>query len=88
MSRRQGLRIRALLEACSAVAAALLAVITLVEPDWIEQLVPIDPDQGSGALEWLVVAALVLIALLAASGARRDWRRFGKLAGHAEGPGA
>ena len=32
-------------------------------PDWIEEVFPIDPDGGNGAVEWLVVAALALATI-------------------------
>ncbi|MFI8828789.1 ABC transporter permease [Streptomyces sp. NPDC053431] len=55
--------------------AALLFVLTLVRRDWIELLFDVEPDAGSGALEWLVVALTALVAVLCAVGARLEWRR-------------
>jgi len=43
--------------------------------DWIEQLFGIDPDFGSGALEMLIVGAVVLIVVglvLRRRASRRD----------------
>jgi hypothetical protein len=55
---------------------AVLTVVTLIWPTWIETLLGESPDGGDGsaerlfALGWL--AATVLFAVLA----RRDWRRL------------
>ena len=52
----------------------LLFVLTLVWKDWIELVFRIDPDEGNGAVEYLV--AFVLLAIVAVSGwlARTEWR--------------
>ncbi len=41
----------------------LAAVLTAIVPEWIETVFGIDPDGGSGAVEWLIVAALACLAL-------------------------
>jgi hypothetical protein len=53
-----GSRIRSWLEAVLGVAASGLGLVTLFWHDWIELLFGVDPDQGSGAVEWLLVAFL------------------------------
>ena len=55
--------------------AGLLALVTLVWREWIEWLFGIDPDGGSGYLEWLIVAALVVTAVGMGLLAERQWRR-------------
>ena len=69
------LRQRFWLEAVGAGAALLLALATAVSPTWIERLFGVDPDQGSGALEWAVVAGLACIAVSLALITRVEWRR-------------
>jgi len=59
---------------CSAVAA-LLGVLTAIVPDWIEEVFHVDPDAGSGALEWGIVVALLAVAITLGQGARREHAR-------------
>jgi hypothetical protein len=70
--RRRG---RLLVEVCLAGATGALAVLTLITREWIELLFGVDPDNGSGALEWLIVAILAVACLVLSLLARHGWRR-------------
>lgn len=61
-------------ESALAAAAALLAAVTAVWADWIELVFGADPDGGSGALEWLIVALAAALAVGFAALARAEWR--------------
>jgi hypothetical protein len=52
-----------------------LAVITAVIPDWIEVVFGIEPDGGSGSLEWIIVGVLGVLAVLLGALGYRDRRR-------------
>jgi hypothetical protein len=62
-------------ESVSAATAAVLALVTVVWPEWIEIVTGSSPDGGSGALERAVVAGLAAAAMLLAAAARAEWRR-------------
>jgi hypothetical protein len=49
---------------------------TLINRAWIESMFGVDPDQGSGVLEWAIVAGFMLAALVSLSLAGYEWRRF------------
>jgi hypothetical protein len=60
--------------ALAAISVGLLA-LTLIAPDWIEELTGLEPDAGSGMLEWALVAILALMAVTLGGLAARDgWR--------------
>jgi hypothetical protein len=67
-------KFRAASESVIALTAGITGVITIFWRDWIEDLTGWDPDRHNGAAEWLVVAALLLVAAMAGIAARRDWR--------------
>lgn len=67
----------------SALASGVFAVVTLVWPDWIERVFGIEPDQGSGALEWVIVAVAFAISLGSAFVARLEWQRARAAGEHA-----
>lgn len=64
-----------LVEIGLATATGLLAIVMLISREWIEIVFGVDPDQGSGVLEWLVVAALAVATLIFGVLARNEWRR-------------
>jgi hypothetical protein len=63
------------IESCLAAASGVLCIVTLITPDWIEVVFHVDPDRGSGALEWMIVAGLLVLALVSGGLARREQRR-------------
>lgn len=58
-----------------ATMSAVLLVLTLVWHDWIEIVFRVDPDHGSGWLEWLIVVLTFGLTLVFSISARREWRR-------------
>jgi hypothetical protein len=69
-------RVRFWIEASIAGAALFLGLLTLVWRDWIEAVFGVDPDNHSGALEWLLVAGLLVVAAVVGIVARFEWRRL------------
>lgn len=63
-SMSKALRRRFWLETVLGVVTGILFVITLVWHDWIEIIFNVDPDQGNGSLEWLIVAALLVVTII------------------------
>jgi len=61
-------------EAGLAGLSAFLGVLTLVWRDWIEGVTGWDPDRHNGSLEWLIVVALLALALFLGGLARREAR--------------
>ncbi|HYT84183.1 MAG TPA: hypothetical protein VEK86_12050 [Gemmatimonadales bacterium] len=68
-------RLRFCVELGLGVASGLLLVVTLTTREWIELVFRVDPDNGSGALEWVIVTCLVLLTLFFTALARREHRR-------------
>jgi hypothetical protein len=68
--RRSRLRVDVVLASLS----AFLLGLTLVVPDWIEVVFRVDPDAGSGELEWLIAGAFALGTVGFGLAAHREWR--------------
>jgi hypothetical protein len=69
------LRPRFWIEAALTVLFAVAAGLTLWQPAWIEVLLGVDPDRGSGSAELGITLALGTATLLLAALARREWIR-------------
>ena len=67
---------RVRIESTLACVSAALFVATLIYPEWIEALTGLEPDAGSGALELLVSAVFLVVAIGLALLSRRDRRRL------------
>jgi hypothetical protein len=66
--------LRARVEACLAIIAATLTIVTMLWPTWIESLTGFEPDGGNGEAEWWLTFVFAAIAALLALLARRDYR--------------
>ncbi len=64
------------LEAGTALLMGGLSLLAVVWPDWIESVFGVDPDQGTGSVEWAMVAVPLLAMVLFGYLARRQWRRL------------
>jgi hypothetical protein len=61
-------------ESSLGIAAAALALLTLVWREWIEAIFRIDPDGGNGAAEWAAVGVLAVVSISCSLLAGREWR--------------
>jgi hypothetical protein len=64
------------IQAGLAAATGILTVVTIVSREWIEFVFGVDPDHGSGAMEWAVVAILAVATIGFTLAARAQWRRM------------
>ena len=69
------LRLRFWIELGLAVLSALSLLLTLVWKEWIELLTGLDPDNGSGSAEWMLVGLSALAMSLFAVLSRYEWQR-------------
>lgn len=68
------MRARFWAESSLGIAAAALALLTLVWREWIEAIFRIDPDGGNGAAEWAAVGVLGVASIACSLLAAREWR--------------
>jgi hypothetical protein len=66
---------RAAIELAFSTLSAICCAATLAWPTWIETVFGIDPDAGSGSLEFTLTAATAAGAVAFAVLARHEWRR-------------
>ncbi|HLZ23128.1 MAG TPA: hypothetical protein VKQ30_13490 [Ktedonobacterales bacterium] len=72
---KSGLRRRFYSESVLSAISLVMLVVTVVRRDWIEMLFSIDPDQGTGAAEWMIAGSLLVATLALMMLARAEWRR-------------
>jgi hypothetical protein len=72
---RNAFRWRFWLEIGIAAVTSILFVITLLWKGWIEIVFGIDPDNGNGTLEWLIVGAFLVVTITFFTLAGYEWRR-------------
>jgi hypothetical protein len=68
-------RVRFWIEVILATVTAALLLLTLISREWIEEVFGIEPDAGSGALEWGIVIALAVATVAFSLLARAEWKR-------------
>ena len=61
-------------EVCAAVAALLFLAAATVNPAWIESVLGVDPDAGSGEVEWLFAGLAAGVATASSLLARAELR--------------
>ena len=72
---KNALRLRFWFETGMAIVTGILFVITLVQRDWIEVVFKVDPDNRIGSLEWVIVAAFLVVTITLLALASYEWRR-------------
>ena len=75
MAHRKEVRKRFWLESACGLLGVALFFVTLGSREWIEVVLGVDPDNGSGALEWAVVLGLLAVSVGSWLMAVREWRR-------------
>ena len=69
------LRRRFWVEIVSRTLTVVLAVVTTISREWIELAFGVDPDGGSGALEWGIVISMFVTTAAFWTLAGVEWRR-------------
>lgn len=71
---KRSVQIRYRFELLLAVVSGIALVLTLAVPDWIEEVFGVDPDGGSGAVEWGIAVGLLMCTVALTLLTRRDRR--------------
>ena len=72
---KQQMRRRFWIELILAVANIALLALTIVWTEWIEVVFHVDPDAGSGELEWVIVGVTLVLTVACSMLARLEWQR-------------
>ncbi|MFN8464454.1 MAG: hypothetical protein U0X20_02850 [Caldilineaceae bacterium] len=72
---KQQLRARFWVELVIAAVNIVLFTATILWPEWIELVFRVEPDAGSGALEWAIAGATLVISIVCLILMRVEWRR-------------
>jgi tetrahydromethanopterin S-methyltransferase subunit E len=67
-------------EAILGIITGVMFVVTLFNRQWIETIFNVDPDQGSGSLELLIVGGLLVATIVLVALAGYEWRRASAVA--------
>lgn len=62
------------IESVMALVSASLLVVTLITRTWIEEIFKVDPDQGSGSLEWIIIGIALMVTVASVTLASGEWR--------------
>lgn len=62
------------IESVLALGSAALLMVTLITRTWIEEIFKVDPDQGNGSLEWIIVGVALMVTVASITLARGEWR--------------
>jgi hypothetical protein len=62
-------------EVCAAWISLGVGVATIANTEWIEMVFGVDPDAGSGSMEWAVALTSLLTTGFLAVAARLEWKR-------------
>lgn len=73
---RKRLKARFTVEVLLGLASLGLAILTTINGEWIETLTGLEPDAGSGTLEWAIVIVLAIVGTVLGTLAVRDGRRL------------
>jgi len=60
---KEQIRTRFWVESALALVCSILTLVTIIRKDWIEAAFGLDPDHGSGAMEWEIVFMAIALTV-------------------------